>query len=307
MECLAKIPDAKMVAFSDIVEERARSCAEKYSGKYYTDFHKMISSEALDACYICIPPFAHKDQELLCSKRGIPFFVEKPVALKMGKAKEVLASVQKSRVITQVGYVLRFNDAFQKLRQALRERGGRIGLIEMLRLGGIAGDENHWWRRRELSGGQLVEQSTHQVDLARWFVGEVSSVYAKFGRQLNRDLPNFTIEDVSTVVMKFKNGAIGTLTSSCAAQEGGGFGGFTILAKNLQILAYGDYRLIEGGKSTEFKETVDPVLEEDKHFIDCVQSGLKTAIPYSEGVKTLEVTLAAVESAKVGKEVKLPL
>jgi len=307
MECLAKIPDAKMVAFSDIVEERARSCAEKYSGKYYTDFHKMISNEALDACYICIPPFAHKDQELLCSKRGIPFFVEKPVALKMEKAKEVLASVQKSRVITQVGYVLRFNDAFQKLRQALHERGGRIGLIEMLRLGGIAGDENHWWRRRELSGGQLVEQSTHQVDLARWFVGEVSSVYAKFGRQLNRDLPNFTIEDVSTVVMKFKNGAIGTLTSSCAAQEGGGFGGFTILAKNLQILAYGGYRLIEGGKSTEFKETVDPVLEEDKHFIDCVQKGLKTAIPYSEGVKTLEVTLAAVESAKVGKEVKLPL
>ncbi|MGQ9513452.1 MAG: Gfo/Idh/MocA family protein [Thermoproteota archaeon] len=307
MECLAKIPEAKMVAFSDIVEERARSCAKRYSGKAYVDFHRMISEEALDACYICIPPFAHKDQEILCSKNKIPFFVEKPVALKIEKAREVLVSVNRSRIVTQVGYVLRFNDAFQKLRQILHERGGKIGLIEMLRLGGIAGDEHHWWRRKELSGGQLVEQSTHQVDLARWFVGEVSSVYAKFGRQLLKDLPNFTIEDVSTVVMKFKNGAIGTLTSSCAAKEGGGFGGFTILAKNLQILAYRGYRLIEDGKSTEFKETVDPVLEEDKHFIRCVQSGTKTAVPYVEGVRTLEVTLAAVESAKTGREIKLTL
>ncbi|MEM2885375.1 MAG: Gfo/Idh/MocA family oxidoreductase, partial [Thermoproteota archaeon] len=256
MDCLSKIPEAKMVAFADIVEERARGCAKRYSGKPYADFHDMISEESLDACYICIPPFAHEDQETLCSKNRIPFFVEKPVALKMKKAREVLASVQKYGVVTQVGYVLRFNDAFQKMRQALLERGGKVGLIEMLRLGGIAGDENHWWRRKELSGGQLVEQSTHQVDLARWFVGEVSSVYARFGRQLNKGLPNFTIEDVSTVVMRFRNGAIGTLTSSCAAQEGGGFGGFTILAKNLQILAYGGYRLIEGGKSTEYNETV---------------------------------------------------
>jgi predicted dehydrogenase len=65
--------------------------------------------------------------------------------------------------------------------------------------------------------------------------------------------------------------------------------------------------LIEGGKSTEFKETVDPVLEEDKHFINCVKSGAKTAVPYIEGVKTLEVTLAAVESTRSGKEIKLPL
>jgi myo-inositol 2-dehydrogenase/D-chiro-inositol 1-dehydrogenase len=307
MESLSKIPEAKMVAFADVVEERASNCAGKYSGTPYKDYHDMLEKEDLDACYIAIPPFAHTDQELLCSKKRIAFFIEKPVALTIKKAKEVQRSVAKSGTITQVGYVMRFYDGLQQLRQALKERGGKIGLIEMVRLGGIAGDANFWWRRKELSGGQLVEQSTHQVDMARWMLGDVSTVYAKFGRQLNRDLPNFTIEDISSVIMKFKNGAIGVLTSSCAVQEAGGLGRFTILAKNLEIQSNNGHRLIEGKNVTEYKDTNDAVQDEDRHFVSCVASGKKTAIPYIEGLKSLEVTLAAVESAKTGKEIKLPL
>jgi len=307
MESLSKIQDAKMVAFADVMEERARNCAQKYSGHPYRDYCEMLEEEGLDACFIAIPPFAHTDQELLCTKAKIPFFVEKPVALTMKKAKEVQRSVARSGIITQVGYVMRFYDGLQRIRQILRERGGEIGLIELVRLGGIAGDENFWWRRKELSGGQLVEQSTHQVDLARWMVGDVSTVYAKFGRQLNKDLPNFTIEDVSSVIMRFKNGAIGVLTSSSAAQEAGGLGRLTILAKNLELISNNGYKVVEGGKVTEFRDTVDAVLEEDKHFVSCVQSGTKTAVPYVEGVRALEVTLAAVESARTGKEIKLPI
>jgi len=307
MESLSKIQEAKMVAFADVVEERARGCANKFSGKAYRDYHEMLEGEELDACYIAIPPFAHTDQELLCSKEKIPFFVEKPVALTMKKAKEVQRSIARSGIITQVGYVMRFYDGLQSVRQILKERGGKIGLIEMVRLGGIAGDENFWWRRKELSGGQLVEQSTHQVDMARWMVGDVSTVYAKFGRQLNGDLPNFTIEDVSSVIMKFKNGAIGVLTSSCATQKAGGVGHFTVLAKNVELISNRGYKVVESGNVAEFRDTVDAVLEEDKHFVGCVQGGKKTAVPYVEGLRTLEVTLAAVESAKTGKEIKLPL
>jgi len=307
MEGLSKIQEAKMVAFADVVEERARGCANKFSGKSYRDYHEMLEDEELDACYIAIPPFAHTDQELLCSKEKIPFFVEKPVALTMKKAKEVQRSIARSGIITQVGYVMRFYDGLQSVRQILKERGGKIGLIEMVRLGGIAGDENFWWRRKELSGGQLVEQSTHQVDMARWMVGDVSTVYAKFGRQLNGDLPNFTIEDVSSVIMKFKNGAIGVLTSSCATQKAGGVGHFTVLAKNVELISNRGYKVVESGNVTEFRDTVDAVLEEDKHFVGCVQSGKKTAVPYVEGLRTLEVTLAAVESARTGREIKLPL
>jgi myo-inositol 2-dehydrogenase/D-chiro-inositol 1-dehydrogenase len=307
MESLNNILEAKMVAFSDVVEDRARHCAQKYSGHPYKDYHEMIEEEGLDACYVAIPPFAHTDQELLCSKKRIAFFVEKPVALTMKKAKEVQKSVARSGIVTQVGYVMRFYDGLRQLRQALKERGGKIGLIEMVRLGGIAGDENFWWRRKELSGGQLVEQSTHQVDMARWMVGDVSAVYAKFGRQLNKDLPNFTIEDVSTAVMKFKNGAIGVLTSSNAVQEAGGLGRFTLIAKNLEIVSNNGYRLVEGKATTEYRDTVDAVLEEDKHFVSRVVEKKRTDVPYLEGLRTLEVTLAAVESAKTGREVKLPL
>jgi len=296
-----------MVAFADVVEERAELCAQRYGGRAYGGYHEMLKKESLDACYICLPPFAHTDQELLCAEGGIPFFIEKPVALTLEKAREVERAVDRAGLITLVGYQLRFIDALVEMRKVLLEEGGRIGLCEAVRLGGVAGGPDHWWRKRELSGGQLVEQSTHQVDLTRWFVGDVGEVYARLETLLSQDLPNYTIEDISVVTLKFENGALGVITSTTAAQPKGSYSRFTVVAKNLEVMAFSGYRIVKGQEVREYESKVDSTLEINRHFLQCVEQGQQTRIPYSEGLKDIEVTLAAVKSSETGRTVKLPL
>lgn len=307
LKALQQNPDVRLSAFSDIVVEKARSFAEAIGGgSVYRDYHEMLERERLDACYICIPPFAHTDQELLCVKKGIPFFVEKPVALSLDKAREINAAVEKAKLITQVGYVLRFNDAMMKALDILRREGGQIALYQAVRFGGIPGTP--WWRRMELSGGQLVEQSTHMVDQARWIINsEVREVYAMFDFSLLRDLQDFNIEDVSIVSMAFENGALACITSSCAAKRGSMEA--WVIAKNLQIENDGSsVRVIKSRDEVlEIKPEKTALVEEDRHFIECVKEGKETLIPYREGLKTLEVTLAAVKSAREGRPVRLPL
>jgi len=307
MKALASLPDVRFRAFCDVVFDKAVRSSQTYGGTAYQSHSEMLNREVLDAVYIAVPPFAHIDQELLCVEREIPFFVEKPVALTLEKAKEVCEAVERKTLITQVGYVLRFNDAIASMRSLFRKEAGQTVFFEALRYGGIAGGPEHWWRCRELSGGQLVEQSTHQVDLARWFVDdEAETVYAQFDYGLLKNEPRFDIEDFSTVIAKFRGGSIATITSSCAAKKH--FGGFVAISKKVQLEAVGRrYIAYVNGESSEFKSTVNPVLEEDKHFIECASKGIETAIPYIEGLKTLEITLAAVKSAETGKVIRLPM
>ncbi|MCD6357498.1 MAG: Gfo/Idh/MocA family oxidoreductase [Thermoproteales archaeon] len=308
-ERLARIEGVRLAAFCDVKFSRAEEFARRYGGAAYRDHREMLGREELDACYICIPPYAHTDQELLCAERGVHFFVEKPVALTLEKALEVLKAVRKAGVITQVGYVLRFVDSLRRARELVQAEGGRIGLFEAWRYGIVVGGPEHWWRRRELSGGQLVEQSTHQVDLARWVVGsDVREVYAAFEEKLLEDLPRFNIESASIVCMRFKSGAIGVVTSTCAAQPAGCDAGFRLIARHIQLVCRGRRcTIIRGDEVETLEASVDPYMEEDRHFIECVKRGRDTEVPYVEGVKTLEVTLAAVKSARERRVIKLPL
>mgnify|MGYP000095781339 CR=1 FL=1 len=308
-ERLAKMEDVELVAFSDVIVSRSKAFAEKYGGRAYSDYREMLEKEKLDACFISVPPYAHTDQELLCAERGVHFFVEKPVALTMEKAVEVLKAVKRAGLITQVGYMRRFVDSYRKARQVVLERGGGVSLFEAWWIGGVAGGPEHWWRRKELSGGQLVEQSTHLVDQSRWMVNsDADAVAAFFETEILKDLPNFNIESASTVIVKFKSGAIASITSTCAAQPAGMDVNFRLIARNVELVGSGwGVAVIEGEKKELLQAAVDPYFEEDRHFIECVKSGRDSEVPYIEGVKALEITLAAVKSAEEGRVVKLPL
>ena len=306
---LAKMEGVELAAFSDVAAERAKAFAEKYGGRAYADYREMLEREKLDACFICIPPYAHTDQELLCAELGVHFFVEKPVALTMEKAVEVLKAVRRAGIITQVGYMRRFIDSYRRARQLVLERGGGVALFEAWWIGGVAGGPEHWWRRKELSGGQLVEQSTHLVDQARWMVNsEAEAVAAFFETRLLRDLPNFNIESASAVIVKFELGAIASITSTCAAQPAGMDVNFRLIARNVELVGSGrNVVVVEGDRREVLQAAVDAYFEEDRHFIESVKAGRDTEVPYIEGVKALEITLAAVKSAEEGRVVRLPL
>jgi len=291
------------------VAEKAKETANLYQAKAYVDFHRMLDREELDAVWIVIPPFAHSDEVSYAAQKGVHVFIEKPIALTLEKAREMQRAAEKSQIKTMVGYHWRQSESIRKAKNILEQEGGPIGMVAGFWWGSIAGGPEHWWRRRELSGGQVLEQTTHIFDLCRFLAGEVERVYAEFATVLNADKPNFTVEDVSVVTLRFRNGAIGFVTSTSGAKPNGRFIGLKLLARNLQLTVE-NTRMVHIFKDQESLDLVsedDPVYVEDRKFIDAVTKDLPCETPISEGVKSLELSVAAIKSAESGKVVKLPL
>lgn len=306
MERLTKIPGVEFAGMCDIEEARAEKAAATYGGKAYTDYHKMLDEIEVDACYICIPPFAHNDQELLCIEKNIPFFVEKPIHLDPGKAREIAKKVQEKNLITAAGYVLRYYDIVEEARKILGRE--QIALVRGKYFGEVPGAGKGWYSKKELSGGQLIEQATHIVDLMRYLLGDIEEVFAYKFEGVNKAIyPGYDVEDASTTLIKFKNGVIGNL--SCTWLWKGFDSGLEIMGKGFMLNYQGNCLMVEkGNKKTLHSSEADPMLEEERAFLSAIRENKPEKIKsdYSDALKTLAVTLYIHQSFQEGRPVKLP-
>ncbi|MEM4688970.1 MAG: Gfo/Idh/MocA family oxidoreductase [Thermofilaceae archaeon] len=308
---LARMEDVELAAFSDVDLGRARMLAERYGGRAYADWREMLEREKLDAVFICLPPFAHTDEVEVAAERGVHVYIEKPIALSVEQAYRMVRAVEKHGVKSQVGYQLRFSFAGERTKQ-LVESGelGRVGLVAGLYWCRFI--RTDWWIDKTKSGGQLVEQSTHLYDLLRWFCGDVSLVYAEMDRLFYRDLPGMTIEDTSGVVLRFKSGAIGVVSSTIGAVPDQWWVKWSIVGSDATLEAEGaeSLRIYRSARRPltveEYREYGrDPMLLAERDFIEAILHDRETRVPIIEGAKTLKLTLAAVESAE--KRVPVPV
>src|SRR5919202_4762951 len=234
---LVQIPDAEITALCDIdlarceqavqrVQERtaqgtntaARERARALDPAIYPDVDRMLDGSDLDAVYVSLPPFAHGEIEHAIVDAGKAIFVEKPVAITMAEAREIDAHIKQKGVISCVGYQSRYSTAVQAARQRLQ--GVPIGLVIAIRIGGLPGTA--WWKVQSRSGGMLIEQHTHGVDLMRYLAGEVQSVFAFANTVLLTDVPDLDIADVNSATLRFLGGSLGTIANTCALPQGQG-------------------------------------------------------------------------------------
>ena len=303
MRTLAEIPTATMVAFCDVVEEKAVTAATTYGGKAYTCYEEMYDSEALDAVYICLPPFAHDRQELAAIERDLPIFVEKPVATTMAKAREIESALAAKNLISGVGYHWRYMDTTEKAIALIGDQP--VGFALGAWMGGMPGVS--WWRVMAESGGQMVEQTTHIFDLARYLLGDVAEVHAMGRTGLMADVENFDVHDASVTNLRFKSGAVASITSACMLSAGHHVG-LELFLKDQALRIVGQHLTIETPDGTEVVELGNnPTRAEDQTFLQAVQSGDASAIrcDYAEAVKSLELTIAATQSAQEGRLIAL--
>jgi predicted dehydrogenase len=303
MRTLSEIPIAAMVAFCDVVEEKAVTAATTYGGKAYTCYEEMYDSEALDAVYICLPPFAHDRQELAAIERDLPIFVEKPVATTMAKAREIESALAAKSLISGVGYHWRYMDTTEK---AIARIGDQpVGFALGAWMGGMPGVS--WWRVMAESGGQMVEQTTHIFDLARYLLGDVAEVHAMGRTGLMEDVENYDVHDASVTNLRFKSGAVASITSACMLSAGNHVG-LELFLKDQALRIVGQHLTIETPDGKEAMELGNnPTRAEDQTFLQAVQSGNASAIrcDYAEAVKSLELTIAATQSAQEGRLIEL--
>lgn len=314
---LVKNPHVNLVAFCDINLNRARIIAKRYgdaSAAAFSSAEEMFKEASIDAVYFCLPPFAH-GAEFEAIDRGVPFFVEKPINLYLDQAVEIADAVERRGLMTSVGYMNRYRRGIQRAREVFREDppilllGGWIGKTPQARPDAQIW---RWWIIKEKSGGQFHEQVTHSVDLARFIVGEISEVHAFPAKGFNKDVPpGYNIEDASVVNLKFTSGAVGNLWASCSANAGGGGVSLRIYANKTTAIFDGwehNLRLLRVEREAEQIAGEPNIFEiEDNAFVDAVRLNdpSKILCTYRDALQTLKVTLAANESMKSGKPIKI--
>ncbi|GIX06247.1 MAG: hypothetical protein KatS3mg115_0650 [Candidatus Poribacteria bacterium] len=306
---LSTIEGVSIVACCDVVEERARAAAEQFGGRPYTDWRRMMDEVEMEVCYFSLPPFAHEGAEIAAVERGIHIFVEKPVVMDLELGIRTKEAIEKAGVLSSVGYQSRYQPWNHALRDFLVQR--TIGMAVAERWGGIAGGPHHWWRVMEKSGGMLHEQATHQLDLLRFFAGEIAEVYKKEALRINVDQENHTIPDAEVVILEFASGAIGYITTSSALIHGGG-------GSRIEFIVEGHLRVRHQGNqppliAPEGAATVDPPTVQlpesiDHAFIEAIRTNRPELIQsdYADGLRTCAVTLAANQSAREGRPIRVP-
>jgi predicted dehydrogenase len=323
---LVRIPEAEVVALYDVDRERCELAMRRINGqqeqlarpggpeprrlqaKVYTDFKRLLAEAGVHAVYICVPPAAHGDLEFAAVEAGVGLFVEKPVALSMDLAGQVAAAIQQQGLVSASGYQMRYSEAVDKARELL---GGKtVAMALGFYLGGLPGTP--WWRVQAQSGGQLVEQATHTVDLMRYLGGEVTRVYSAGALRALKDVPGLDIFDVATTTLHFASGAIGSIANTSILGSGTANGvpnGVHVLAHDLRVEVWGtNLKVVSPGCTEEHRYSGNPMMTEDEAFVEAVarRDPARVRSPYADAAKTLAVTLAAEESARTGKIVDVP-
>jgi len=311
---LKKIPGVELVGFCDVSRDKAAAAAAQYGGAAFRDPAKMLDAVEPDGVYVCLPPSAHGAAEMACIACKVPFFVEKPINRTVKQAEEIAAAVKRAKLTTSAGYMNRYRKGVNEVKRLLAKdpaayvQGGWIGGAPRP----APGDKGigSWWIRKAKSGGQFIEQVTHTVDLVRYLCGEATRVSAFAAHAFNKDIPGYDIDDALAVALELKSGGVACLYSCCASGATGGVSLQVYAPKTGAIFSgWGhDVTIYRAGKpEQQIAGEGDIFAIEDKAFVKAIRTGDASSIrcSYGDAVETLRITVAADESARTGKPMKL--
>jgi len=304
---LEQIEGAQPVAFCDVSQAAAETAARRFQGRAYSDARKMLEAETLDAVYVCVPPHAH-GAEILVAQKGCALFIEKPISNSMKTAEKIGAAIEGAGILSSVGYHFRYYAATERMQKILAAKGAAQPAMSYgYWLGSFPGVA--WWRNMEQSGGQLNEQATHIVDLARYLIGDIKKVTCTAAqRAMHNQYPDSTVPDVTAMTVEYQNGAIGLFSTSCLLGSVNTVG-LDFMALNAQYELRGNALQVrkQNGETLSFVDDNNAYLEEDRAFIKAVKTGKRLGIrsTYADALKTQAVTMAASQSARTGKTISL--
>jgi myo-inositol 2-dehydrogenase/D-chiro-inositol 1-dehydrogenase len=290
---LAAFDDVELVAATDPDPGRASAFAAAHRLEAVPDLAALIEA-GIDAAYVCIPPFAHGPAEEALADVGIALFVEKPMAAEAEPAEQIAERIAAAGVLTRVGHHWRCAAPVHRATQLLE--GRRIRLVNGWWLDKVPPVD--WWPNRSRSGGPLVEQAVHVLDLARVLVGEVAEVLAVSAGPVDG-----ATTDVATAgVLRFAGGAVGTVSTTCAL-NGKHRAGLEIVADGLVVGVGEDWLSVDDGTRSE-RTTFDPSAARtaaDRQFIDALRGEPRVStqlqLPdHAEGMRSHRLACALARS-----------
>jgi predicted dehydrogenase len=295
LKYLASRNDVEIAALCDVDDGTLKEKLAVYGGRGYTDFHTMLSEESLDAVWICTPPQVRRDPLLACAGTGLPVFCEKPAERELCEAESISRELDALNADVQVGYVFRSLPHILKLKEELSH--DKIHAFQSLYICSVSLTRSlaPWFYDKDKSGGALVDQATHNLDLLRFLFGEVKEVRGLARNPVHEKNDGYTIDEVLSMSLVFDSGTTGAHTHSWV---GDGWRNEIILSgeKALYRLDLGKGKVaIEGeSRNIEYEKDDQSVYSwENAVFLDQVKSGDWSVNPssYADAVATLKLTL----------------
>jgi predicted dehydrogenase len=326
------LPNARFVACTDIIPERAKALAEAHGGDFEPDLEALLSREDVDVVSVCVPSGLHAEVGVPAAEAGKHLVVEKPIDISLSAADRLVEAVKKAGVKMTVISQHRFDPGLVELRQLLD--AGRLGRL-------VLGDARVKWYRTQAyydsgdwrgtwaldGGGALMNQGVHYTDLLRWCMGPVDEVMALTATQAHK----METEDLALAVVRFSSGALGALEASTAVFPGfrerleiSGTEG-TVVVEDGRIVVrefvseHGDVGLYgarlggEGqdaatsGASNPAAITNDAHASQISDLLAAIDEGREPLMTGEEARNAVELVLAVYESARCRGPVSLPL
>lgn len=301
---LSTFPDVRLVSVTDSSQPAAQAFADQTGATACPDLAALLEAGP-DAVYVCVPPHAHGDIEVSVLAAGAALFVEKPIGVEVDTGRRVAAQAAEHGSVTAVGHHWRYSESVQVVRDLLGQRPIRLAAGSWL----DKVPPPAWWRKRAFSGGQVVEQAVHVLDLLRYLAGEVDEVMT-YVNAAPPGAPEADVDGASVAVLRLRSGAVASLTATCCL----GWKhlvGLDLLADDLSVTIHEDAvtaRTPQGPVQTQLDPDAAKIAA-DRAFVDAVlgrgagRDGI--LVDYQDALRTHELACAISGSASAGQPVRL--
>ncbi|MEX2501823.1 MAG: Gfo/Idh/MocA family oxidoreductase [Trueperaceae bacterium] len=296
LDALARIGNVVPVGHLARSRASAERQARRYGGDAFDDVDALLDGARPDAVLITVPPAEHGAYEHACIDRGLPFLVEKPLSADADTAEHIATRLAETGLVAAVGYHWRALDTVPELRERLRERAPRLAI------GAWHGDTPppRWWRTRASSGGQMIEQATHLLDLARHLLGEATLLSAA-----ENPTPPWAYDDAdvavaSSATVRYGGGALGVFSATCTLAASTSVQiEFACDGLHVRMDQQG-VRYDDGREIRTVRTGTDPFEVEDRAFLQAVRSGDPSSLPcdYADALGTHRLMHAIADAAR---------
>lgn len=323
LDAIARVEGLQLVAAADTDLPRAEAVSAAHGVPAFGSLGEMLATVPSDLVSICTPSGLHPQHGILAAEAGRHVLTEKPMAISLAAADEMVQACDAAGVQLFVVKQNRLNPPIQLLKRAVDK--GRFGRLYMANVTvrwtrpQAYYDAEPWRGTWEFDGGALMNQASHYVDLMQWLMGPAESVMAKTATQARR----IEAEDSGVAIVKFRSGALGVLEVNVLTYPKNLEGSITLLGETGSVKIGGtavnrvehwdfaDYD--DDDKLVDASATAPPSVYGFGHVpyyrnvVEVLQSGGKADTDGRAGRKSLELILGIYESAKTGREVPIPL
>ena len=316
---MTKIDAAQIVACADVNEEARNKLSQAHNiPNVFADYNDLLKLDEVDAVFVCLPTFLHRDAVVAAAKAGKDIFCEKPISMSLDHAQEMIDVCKENNVKLMVGFVRRFDNSWGKLRELIQS--GIIGRPVLWRqCSASGGPASPWFLDAEKGGGPLIDGAVHNHDFNRSMFGEAELAMGSMKTYKS----DSTSLDTGTGLVRFRSGDEVMLSWSwglpkgCTAQSLndvlGPKGSIVFNApadkfpEGASPQTHGGYTVNfgDGESRVEVHEKNDMFFDEVSHFIDCVDNDKEPEVTGVNGKRALEIGMAILESSRTGQSVAI--